>query len=163
MLNAWPLSPKLLRFLIQALKLQIATLETFYKTNDPAEDEANDFGNDLQLFKLLRDDAQKRHDEGEFNSFIYECWDETDDGIAQTTLLPRGSAAEHQERGLMGRDAKLVYSILAATSEEASAIHYLRQGFGGYTPIGEAGKCPHCSEVFYPMGSGQCWKCGHKQ
>lgn len=55
---------------------------------------------------------------------------------------------------------ELLWRIEAATSEEASAIHHLRLGWEPYKPIGEAAPCPKCGAMFYPEGSGECWRCG---
>lgn len=52
----------------------------------------------------------------------------------------------------------LLYSIDAATWEEAQAVHHLRQGFKPYQP-GPASECPTCQAVVYDEGSGACWRC----
>lgn len=89
----------------------------------------------------------------------YECWQEPD-GVM---LLRDDRVAVYRAIGQMTEDARLRYVITAATGEEASSIHSLRQGFGPYNPMGEPDKCPVCAEWFYPLGSGECWNCGHKQ
>jgi len=56
----------------------------------------------------------------------------------------------------------LLYEFEAATWEEAMAVHHIRMGWRPYVPEGEAEVCPvHGGYVvFYPDGSGTCWKCG---
>jgi hypothetical protein len=54
----------------------------------------------------------------------------------------------------------LLWRIEAATPEEALAIHHLRLGFEPYKPMGEPAPCPKCGAIFYPEGSGECWRCG---
>jgi hypothetical protein len=56
----------------------------------------------------------------------------------------------------------LLWTIQAETWEEASAIHFLRIGHGGYQPHGDVKPCPKCSAMYYPEGSGDCWRCGIK-
>ena len=85
----------------------------------------------------------------------YEAW-ETEDGAA---LLPSEQMEKWRTNPAM-RLVKKLYEIEAATGEEASAIHYLRMGFGPYKPAGEPEPCPKCGAWFYPQGSGQCWRCG---
>jgi hypothetical protein len=54
--------------------------------------------------------------------------------------------------------ASLLYIVKAESWEEAMAIHHLRQGFEPYVPQGKPETCS-CGAVYYPEGSGQCWKC----
>jgi hypothetical protein len=54
---------------------------------------------------------------------------------------------------------QLFWRIEAATWEEAMAIYHLRQGWEPYNPGVKAMPCPKCGSLFYPEGSGQCWKC----
>ena len=86
----------------------------------------------------------------------YECWKDSD-GITLTTAE---NALEYRQNGLIPQDAVMEYAIEAETSEEANAIHNLRQGWGAYNPMGEPQPCPKCSAWFYPEGSGECWRCG---
>jgi len=65
-----------------------------------------------------------------------------------------------QKDFLCGEQALLLYEIEAATWEEAMAIHSLRQGNAPYRPEGTPERCPGCEALYYPLGSGQCWKCG---
>ena len=53
-----------------------------------------------------------------------------------------------------------LYEFEAATWEEACAIYHLRQGFEPYKPDGEPAECPVCKAMYYPEGSGVCWR-GH--
>lgn len=55
-----------------------------------------------------------------------------------------------------------LWTIHAATWEEASAIHFLRLGSGDYRPHGEAQPCPVCGAMYYPEGSRDCWRCERK-
>jgi hypothetical protein len=95
------------------------------------------------------------------NKKIYECW--WDENRHEVTLTTHVLAKAGRSNEQIGRDAVLRYRFSAGTYEEACAIHALRQGWGSYNPMGEAANCPECSEKFYPLGSGECWKCGHKQ
>lgn len=66
---------------------------------------------------------------------------------------------KHKRTGLIGINASILYVIEAGSSEEASAIHNLRQGWGPYKPMGKAEPCPTCGAMYYPEGSGDCWSC----
>jgi hypothetical protein len=55
-----------------------------------------------------------------------------------------------------------LYTFEAASSEEAMAIYYMRQGWAPYKPEGEATPCPICGAMFYPKGSGECWSCDYR-
>ena len=61
---------------------------------------------------------------------------------------------------LMPNCDELIFTIQAATWEEAMAIYNIRLGHDPYRPIGKPEKCPKCGAVFYPKGSGECWRCG---
>jgi hypothetical protein len=87
----------------------------------------------------------------------YEAWNDPDDD--SVTLAPAGTAAELRAKGLLSVRATLLYRFDADTSEEASAIHALRMGWEPYRPIGESTPCPRCGAIYYPQGSGQCWRC----
>lgn len=87
----------------------------------------------------------------------YECW-KTADG-SDTTFADKANVEKLKSNGLIPSDAILEYAIEALTSEEASAIHHLRQGFEPYVPMGKAGSCPKCESIFYPESSGDCWRC----
>jgi hypothetical protein len=78
----------------------------------------------------------------------------------QTALYSEASEADCRAKGLIPDDAELLWEIEAATLEEARAIYHLRMGFEPYVPMGEWEPCPKCGAVFYPEGSGQCWRCG---
>ncbi|MBI2381191.1 MAG: hypothetical protein HYV16_10595 [Gammaproteobacteria bacterium] len=52
-----------------------------------------------------------------------------------------------------------LYTFEANTHEEAMAIYYLRQGWAPYKPEGNAEPCPECGAMYYPQGSGECWRC----
>jgi hypothetical protein len=95
------------------------------------------------------------------NEKTYECW--WDESRSEVILTTHALASAGRLDGQISQHAVLRYRFNASTYEEASAIHYLRQGFSSYHPHGEVEKCPQCSENFYPLGSGECWKCGHEQ
>ena len=83
----------------------------------------------------------------------YECWKNSGEEI---TFANSGNAE-------LNRAAKSggihLYTITAATFEEAMAVHHLRQGWEPYQPTGQPGHCSRCQSIFYPEGSGECWKC----
>ena len=57
------LSPKALRFLIDALKLHEEHFERCMQAGGLADDELADLANDRQYLLALRQDLQSRHDE----------------------------------------------------------------------------------------------------
>jgi hypothetical protein len=63
----------------------------------------------------------------------------------------------------MGAPAELLWEFEAATYEEAMSIHFVRLGWAPYRPNGESSQCPTCASLYYPDGSGQCWKCGRDE
>lgn len=63
----------------------------------------------------------------------------------------------------MRAPAELLWEFDAATDEEAMCIHFLRLGRHPYRPNGDVSKCPACGSMYYPEGSGQCWKCGRDE
>jgi hypothetical protein len=52
-----------------------------------------------------------------------------------------------------------LYTFEAASLEEAMSIYHLRQGWVPYKPEGKAEPCPNCGAMYYPKGSGECWRC----
>lgn len=58
-----------------------------------------------------------------------------------------------------GPEKGLLYTIRAATREEALAIWHLREGKEPYIPPGEPKICSTCGAKGYPDGSGDCWRC----
>jgi hypothetical protein len=87
----------------------------------------------------------------------WECWASEEDG--SLTLATVENARKLFASGGLGKAPVLQYSFEAATAEEASAIHNLRQGFAPYQPIGDPAPCPACGATIYPEGSGDCWQC----
>lgn len=79
---------------------------------------------------------------------------------AQTGLYTEASEAECRRKGLLKENAEFLWEIETDTFEEAMAIRNLRMGFEPFVPEGEWQPCPKCGAVFYPEGSGQCWRCG---
>lgn len=86
---------------------------------------------------------------------IYEAWVDAT-GI---TLAPKPAIGGLITDGIISAPARCIYSFEAATAEEASAIHHIRQGWEPYSPSGEAEQCVVCESYYYPKGSGECWKC----
>jgi hypothetical protein len=75
-------------------------------------------------------------------------------------VLVAGQEEELGAQNIHAADAVLLWEIDANTYEEMMAIHSLRCGFGPYNPMGEPENCPKCAAYFYPLGSGDCWRCG---
>ncbi len=82
------------------------------------------------------------------------------EGPMKTGLYSEASEAQCRAKGLLPENAELLWEIEVDTVEEASAIYHLRMGFEPFVPQGEWQPCPNCAAVFYPEGSGQCWRCG---
>ena len=59
--------------------------------------------------------------------------------------------------------AELLWEFDAASSEEAMSVHFVRLGYAPYHPAGDPAACPACGAIYYPHGSGECWKCGRKE
>ncbi len=159
MAHAIILSRKDLWLIVQAMEQRIAAEEARYTGEDSGEDAAGDFGNDLWYLKMLRDQFAAKRDAGDGTAKLYQCWfDETE---ASLSLLWFQDVQQHRDQGLLRETAKLLYEFVAETGEEAGAIHNLRQGFAPYVPMGEAAPCPNCAAMHYPLGYGDCWRCGH--
>lgn len=77
-----------------------------------------------------------------------------------TTLHTEASEDQARRKGLLSDDAELLWEIEADTQEEAMSIYHLRMGFEPYQPMGYWEPCPKCGAVYYPEGSGECWRCG---
>lgn len=88
---------------------------------------------------------------------VYEAWSDPEGG--SISLIRSEGVAELREKGLLSVRAILLYRFEAATHEEASAVHALRQGWAQYRPIGQASPCPTCGALLYADGSGECWRC----
>jgi len=90
---------------------------------------------------------------------IFEAWSDPKDDSIQ--LSDAEHTDESKENNTLSKNAKLLYSIAAATLEEASAIHHLRMGWEPYRPNGKAQPCPNkCGSMYYPESSGECPVCG---
>ncbi len=153
------LSPKRLWLVLQAIEARIASEETRYQTEDPREDAAGDFGNDLHNLRLQRDELADLYAAGPGTAKLYECWsDPTDNGI---TLLRYQDVQRNRDMGQLSDQSILLYRFVAHTGEEAMAIHALRQGWAPYLPMGEGAPCPNCKANYFPEGYGDCWCCGH--
>lgn len=142
-----------------AIAQNIAALETRYKTT-PAEDDAEtDFGNDLAYLKILHAEFAENAAAGNGTARVYQCWADPED--SSISLLQLQNVAEHKALGLLSDRATMLYEFAAATGEEAMSIHSLRQGWGPYNPMAEDAPCPTCAAPYYPLGYGDCWRCGH--
>ncbi len=75
------------------------------------------------------------------------------------TFIAGGERPKFTNGTLMPDCDEMIFSIQAATWEEAMAIYNLRLGFDPYRPNGSSGNCPKCNAICYPEGSGECWKC----
>jgi hypothetical protein len=152
-------SRKRLWLILQSIDARIAAEDARYQREDPGEDAAGDFGNDLWNLKLLRNELAAQHDAGSGTATDYECWfDPEDSGLA---LLRFQDVQRNRDQGQLSNHATLQYAFAAHTGEEAMAVHNLRQGWAPYVPMGEAAPCPQCGANFYPEGYGDCWRCGH--
>jgi hypothetical protein len=90
----------------------------------------------------------------------YEAWSE-ENGDPGSTFISADAVETMTSKGLLSKDARLVYRIEADTFEEAMAVHYIKQGWSPFVPAGKACKCPNgCGAIFYPEGSGECPNCG---
>lgn len=89
---------------------------------------------------------------------IYSAWGEKENSEAR--CLVEGEGPPRFANGEIDRTCPdLCFYIEANSWEEAMAIYHLRQGWEPYRPMGEAAKCPSCGAIYYPEGSGQCWRC----
>jgi hypothetical protein len=159
MATAITLSPKHLHFILQSINDRIVSEDARYKHEDPAEDAAGDYGNDLWGLKLLRDELTALQSGEPGTATEYECWfDPEDNGLS---LLRFQDVQQNLYNGQLSDQAVLQYAFIAYSGEEAMAIHALRQGWAPYLPMGEAAPCPNCKANYYPLGYGDCWRCGH--
>lgn len=97
------------------------------------------------------------------NMRTYEAWMHANAGgqdVDEVSLIRSEHVQDMRDKGLLDRQAKLLYRFDAATAEEASSIHNLRMGWGPYSPIGEPAPCPRCGAWYYPESSADCWRCG---
>ncbi len=153
------LIPKQLRILLQAVDTRVESEEARYQREDPAEDDAGDFGNDLWILKLLREELRALQSQGAGTARDYECWfDPEDSGLS---LLRASDVQRNRDSGQLSDKAELRYRFIAHTGEEAMAIHALRQGWTPYLPMGVDAPCPTCAAPYYPECYGDCWRCGH--
>jgi hypothetical protein len=153
------LSPKRLWLLIDALNARIAAEEERYRTEDSAEDADGDFGNDLHNLRLQRDEFVALQAEGGGTATDYQCW--SDPADSSVSLIRFQDVHQCRDEGRLSDHAVMLYRFIAHTGEEAMAIHALRQGWPPYVPMGEYAPCPTCGAVYFPLGYGDCWRCGH--
>jgi hypothetical protein len=91
---------------------------------------------------------------------IWQAWRDRADG--SVTCGTASQIAEYRRHGQLCEGAELLYAFEAATHEEAQSIHHLRMGWAPYSPLGALGECPACGAVYYPEGSGECWRCSSR-
>jgi hypothetical protein len=91
---------------------------------------------------------------------LFTAWS-SKDGVIST--LVEGEARPCFADGTPDPTAEiLLWTVEVGSIEEATAIRNLRNGWEAFQPEGEAEPCPQCGALYYPMGSGQCWRCEHK-
>lgn len=143
----------------EAIQQRIASEEARYLVEDSQEDADGDYGNDLNFLKILDEMfAKQRARETRDTAQVYQCWFDPKDNCV--SLTPISNVQAERDRGALSDAATLHYEIIAETFEEAMAIHHLRQGWAPYVPMGEVALCPKCAAPYYPLGSGDCWRCG---
>ena len=157
MATIFTLAHKAVRLIQRAIEERIASEEARYEREDSQEDAEGDFGNDLTYLKMLREDFARKRD-GQGTARVYQAWFDPEDRGLLLTVFENVQA--NRDNGQLSDAATLLYEIAAETYEEAMAIHALRQGWAPYLPMGEGAGCPRCSAVYYPEGSGECWRCG---
>ena len=155
-----PLTRKALYLILDAINARIAAETNRYTREASTDDAAGDYGNDLHYLRTIRTQLDDIRAHDVWHAKLYECWYDPDDD--SVSLLQYGDAELHRAKALLSARATMRYTFAAATFEEASAIHSLRQGHGGYTPIGASSPCLRCSSATYPLGSGGCWRCGNQ-
>jgi hypothetical protein len=87
---------------------------------------------------------------------VYTAWGKSGQGEA-TTLVSGEGPPEFADK-----DAVLLWRLETQSWEEAKAITNLRNGWSPYIPLGNPAPCPKCGALYYPKGSGQCWRCDHE-
>lgn len=88
----------------------------------------------------------------------YSAWGVKEEGDAR--CLVQGEGPPRYANGEVDTYCPDFYFKFEANSwEEAMAIYHLRQGWEPYKPNGNPAPCPSCGAVYYPEGSGQCWRC----
>jgi hypothetical protein len=110
-------------------------------------------------YRVAQDETELAISDNPATATLYQCWfDPADNGLA---LLKFVHVQRNRDGGQLSDAAILRYSFIAHSGEEAMAIHYLRQGWAPYVPMGAPAPCPNCGANYYPMGYGDCWRCGH--
>jgi hypothetical protein len=153
------LTKKRLSLVLDAIHARIEAEVARYQITPPSEDAAGDYGNDLHNLRLQRDELLALQKTAPDSARVHECWNDPAD-LSISLHLQQNTSAMRQQ-GLLSDQATLQYTITAQTGEEAMAIHYLRQGWAPYVPMGQAAPCPKCEAQYYPEGYGDCWRCGH--
>ena len=86
----------------------------------------------------------------------FTVWGENGEPGALSSGTERPKTADGSDVPNLG---ERLWTIDAATYEEAMAIYNLRCGHEPYLPSGQASPCPRCGALIYARGSGQCWRC----
>jgi hypothetical protein len=159
MAQSFILSAKEIWLIVAAMDQRIASEDARYTREDSGEDADGDFGNDLTYLKLLRDQFVAKRAAGHGTAKLYQCW--ADEAEGRLTLLRFQDVQTNRDQGILSSNAKLLYEFVAETGEEAASIRNVRQGWAPYSPMGEAAPCPTCGTAYYPLGYGDCWRCGH--
>ncbi len=156
---AFTISQKRLGLVLDAIDARIESEIARYQITPPSDDAAGDYGNDLHNLRLQRHEFAALHKLGTGTATEYECW--SDPADSSLCLLRFCDVHAARQQGHLSDQAICLYQIIAHTGEEAMAIHYLRQGWAPYVPMGETASCPTCSTPYFPLGYGDCWRCGH--
>jgi hypothetical protein len=158
MASIFALPHKAIWLIHRAIMDRVSAEDARYLREDSQEDADGDYGNDLTYLKMLGDDFDKMRGDRS-TARVFQVWfDPEDNGLLLTVFH---NVQANRDNGQLSDDAKLLYEIVTETYEEAMAIHYLRQGWAPYVPMGEAAPCPKCTTPYYPEGSGDCWRCGN--
>jgi hypothetical protein len=88
---------------------------------------------------------------------LYTAWAASDG--SEVTLIEGTGLPVFSDGNQQPDCGQLLYRITAATWEEAQAIHHLRMGWRPYDPGSAPAKCERCGAIYYPSGSGECWRC----
>jgi len=85
----------------------------------------------------------------------YSVWSDGEGGI---TMVVGDDIPRFADGTPQGSKNSLLFTIDAATLDEAMAIRNLRLGRAPYRPGGKAADCPNCAATYYPESFGGCWK-----
>ena len=92
---------------------------------------------------------------------VFTAWGDEKSGIASTIVEGEGPP-KFRNGELIPDSGVLLWRVELGSFEEVTAIRNLRNGWGPFEPEGDAEPCPKCGALFYPKGSGQCWRCDYR-